>query len=79
VVLHKIFNRKVVLHPDNTVVKSKRIALGEAEATRVAAHPGFPAPYVHDVHATPDGRGHMSMGYIRGQPLDKLWPDMSAE
>lgn len=80
VVLHKMFNRKVVLHPDNTVVKSgKRIAAGEAEALRVAAHAGVPAPCVHDVHTTADGQRHIRMDYVQGQPLDKLWPDMSAE
>lgn len=44
VVLHKMFKRKVVLHPDSTVVKSgQRIAIGEAEALRVAAQAGIPA------------------------------------
>lgn len=78
--MHKMFNRKVVLHPDNTVVKSrKRIASGEAEALRVAAHAGIPAPYVHDVHETPDGQVQIRMDYIQGQPLDELWPTMLAE
>ncbi|KAG7141126.1 hypothetical protein HYQ46_007872 [Verticillium longisporum] len=46
VVLHKMFNRQVILHPDNTVVKSgKRIPIGEAEALRVAAQAGIPAPF----------------------------------
>lgn len=40
-----MFHRKVVLHPDDTVVKSgKRIAIGEAEALKVAALAGIPAP-----------------------------------
>ncbi|EGY14261.1 uncharacterized protein VDAG_05425 [Verticillium dahliae VdLs.17] len=80
VVLHKMFNRKVVLHPDNTVVKSgKRIPIGEAEALRVAAQAGIPAPYVHDVHTSSDGQGHIRMDYIQGQSLDKLWSDMAVE
>ncbi|CCF38682.1 phosphotransferase [Colletotrichum higginsianum] len=80
VILHKMFRRKVVLHPDNTVVKSGlRIALGEAEALRVAVRAGIPAPSVHDVQATSDGQGRIRMDYIQGQSLDKLWPDMSAE
>ncbi|KAJ4312665.1 hypothetical protein N0V84_009809 [Fusarium piperis] len=75
-----MFNRKVILYPDNTVVKSgKRVAKGEADALRVAADAGIPAPYVHAVHSTPDGQGHIRMGYIQGQQLDKLWPDMSTE
>ena len=80
VVLHKMFNRKVVLHPDNTVLKSgKRIAMGEAEALRVATHAGIPAPRVHDVYSTPDGQGHIRMDYVPGQPLDTVWPNLSAE
>ncbi|KAG5757547.1 hypothetical protein H9Q72_014311 [Fusarium xylarioides] len=80
VVLHKMFNRKVILHADKTVIKSgKRIALGEAEALKVAAQTGIPAPCLRDVHTTPDGQGHIRMDYIQGQPLDKLWPDMSVQ
>ncbi|UPK94961.1 hypothetical protein LCI18_005896 [Fusarium solani-melongenae] len=57
VVLHNMLNRKVVLYPDNTVVKSgKRIAMGEADALRVAALAGIPVPAVHDTHTTPDGQ-----------------------
>lgn len=75
-----MFNRKVVLHPDNTVVKSgKRIAMGEAEALRVAVHAGVPAPCVHDMHTTSDGQGRIRMDYVQGQPLDTLWPDMSVD
>ncbi|KAH8675139.1 kinase-like domain-containing protein [Ilyonectria robusta] len=80
VVLHKMFNRRVVLHPDNTVVKSgKRIAIGEAEALKVAALAGVPAPCVHDAHAAPNGQVHIRMSYIQGQSLDTLWPEMSTE
>ncbi|OHF03680.1 hypothetical protein CORC01_00999 [Colletotrichum orchidophilum] len=80
VVLHVMYNRKVVLHADKTVVKSgKRIALGEAEALKVAADAGIPAPCVRNVHTTSDGQGHISMDYIQGQSLDKLWPDMSVQ
>lgn len=80
VVLHKMFNRKVILYSDSTVVKSgKRVAKGEADALRVAAQAGVPAPSVHRVHSTPDGQGHIRMDYIQGQRLDELWPDMSAE
>ncbi|UNI14719.1 hypothetical protein JDV02_001320 [Purpureocillium takamizusanense] len=79
VILHKLFNRRIVLQPDNTVVKSgKRIAVGEAEALRVAAQAGIPAPSVHDVHLSSDGGGRIRMDYIDGQPLDQLWPDMCA-
>ncbi|KAF4504035.1 hypothetical protein G6O67_008655 [Ophiocordyceps sinensis] len=79
VILHKLFNRRVVLQPDNTVIKSgKRIAVGEAEALKIAAHAGIPAPSVHDVHSTSDGEGRIRMDYIQGQSLDKLWPDMCA-
>ncbi|OAA40244.1 Protein kinase-like domain protein [Metarhizium rileyi] len=80
VVLHKMFNRKVILQADKTVVKSgKRIALGEAEALKVAAHAGIPAPCVHDVYRATDGQGRITMDYIEGQSLDKLWPAMSVQ
>ncbi|KJZ73919.1 hypothetical protein HIM_06587 [Hirsutella minnesotensis 3608] len=79
VILHKLFNRRVVLQPDNTVIKSgKRIAVGEAEALKIAAQAGIPVPFVHDVHSTSDGEGRIRMDYIEGQSLDKLWPDMCA-
>ncbi|CAG7565866.1 unnamed protein product [Fusarium equiseti] len=52
-----MFNRRVVLHADQTVVKSgKCVALGEAEALKVVAHAGLPAPRVRDVYVTPDGQ-----------------------
>ncbi|KAI8714720.1 APH domain-containing protein [Fusarium sp. LHS14.1] len=80
VVLHKMFNRRVVLHPDNTVVKSgKRIARGEADALRVAARAGIPVPAVYDTHTTPDGQVQIRMGYVQGKSLDTLWPEMSAD
>ncbi|GAB0139162.1 hypothetical protein EsDP_00007375 [Epichloe bromicola] len=79
-VLHKMFNRRVVLHSDKTVVKSgKRVVPGEAEALKVAVRVGVPAPRVHNVHTTSDGQTRISMDYIQGQPLDKLWPDMSVD
>lgn len=75
-----MFNRRVVLHADQTVVKSgKRIALGEAEALKVAADAGLPAPQVRNVYFTPDGQGCIRMDHIKGQLLDELWPDMSVE
>jgi hypothetical protein len=65
-ILHKMFNRKVVLHSDGTVVKSgKRIAVGEAEALKVAALAGIPAPRVLEADTTPDGQ-YIRMSYIRG-------------
>jgi aminoglycoside phosphotransferase len=78
-ILHKMFNRKVVLHSDGTVVKSgKRIAVGEAEALKVAALTGIPAPRVLEANTTPDGQ-YIRMSYIRGQSLDTLWPSMSVD
>lgn len=78
--LHRIFHRRVVLHPDGTVVKSgKRIAVGEAEVLRAAALAGIPVPRVHGVHKAPDGHGQIRMSCIQGQSLDKLWPGMSAD
>jgi len=66
-------NRRVVLHADQTVVKSgERIALGEAEALKVAADAGLPAPRVCDMYFTPEGKACIRMDYIKGQPLDKL-------
>ncbi|QUC16612.1 uncharacterized protein UV8b_00853 [Ustilaginoidea virens] len=79
VILHKLFNRRVVLQPDNTVIKSgRRIAVGEAEALKVASRAGIPAPSVHDVHTASNGESRIRMDYIEGQSLDKLWPDMCA-
>ncbi|KAH7358429.1 kinase-like domain-containing protein [Plectosphaerella cucumerina] len=75
-----MFRRKVVLHADGTVVKSRqRIALGEAEALKVAVRAGVPAPCVREVHGTSNGQGQIRMDYVQGQSLDKLWPGMSPE
>ncbi|KAJ6439313.1 hypothetical protein O9K51_07198 [Purpureocillium lavendulum] len=79
-VLHALFNRKVVLHPDKTVVKSgKRIPIGEAEALKAAVAAGVPAPALHEAYTTADGENHIRMSYIEGETLHTLWPDMSAE
>ncbi|KAF5024779.1 hypothetical protein F66182_3157 [Fusarium sp. NRRL 66182] len=75
-----MFNRKVVLHADNTIVKcGKRIAVGEAAALEVANNAGIPAPSVLQARTTSDGHSRIRMDYIQGQPLDKLWPDMSVQ
>lgn len=78
--LHKVFNRKVVLHPDKTVVKSgKRIAMGEAEALKVAALAGIPGPRFLEADTTPDGQKNIRMSYVQGQSLDTLWPSMTVD
>ncbi|VUC25733.1 unnamed protein product [Clonostachys rosea] len=75
VVLHQLFNRKVVRYPDNTVVKSgPRIPLGEAEALKVAELAGIPAPRLRDMQA--DG---FRMTCIEGTTLHDLWPAMPHE
>lgn len=80
IVLHHMFNRKVILYPDNTVVKTgKRIALGEAVALRTAVDAGIPAPRVHEVKELPDDVGLIRMEYLHGETLDRMWPDMSVE
>jgi aminoglycoside phosphotransferase len=80
VILHKMFNRKVILSPDNTVIKvGKRIVVGEAEALKVAAQFGIPAPRIHDVHTTSDGEHRITMDYIEGQTLEKAWDELSTE
>uniref|UniRef100_A0A0B7KC47 Aminoglycoside phosphotransferase domain-containing protein n=1 Tax=Bionectria ochroleuca TaxID=29856 RepID=A0A0B7KC47_BIOOC len=77
IILHKLFNRKVVLHSDDTVVKSgKRIAIGEAEALKVAALAGIPAPRFLEANTTPDGRS-IRMSYVHGESPDTLWPSMT--
>jgi hypothetical protein len=51
-----MFDRKVVLYLDNTMVKSgKRIAIGEAEALKVAALTGIPAPRLLEANARTKG------------------------
>jgi aminoglycoside phosphotransferase (APT) family kinase protein len=79
IILHKLFNRKVVLHSDDTVVKSgKRIAIGEAEALKVAALAGIPAPRFLEAKTSPDGRS-IRMSYVHGESLDTLWPSMTVD
>ncbi|KAK5989198.1 hypothetical protein PT974_10698 [Cladobotryum mycophilum] len=79
-ILHKLFARKVTLHPGNIVQKcGKRINLGEADALRVAEEAGIPVPHVHKVETTPDGKKSIHMDYVPGKTLEELWPGMSAE
>ena len=74
-----MFHRKVVLYPDSTVVKSgKRIAMGEAEALKVAALVGIPAPRLLGTNST-TGRPEIRMSYIRGQTLESLCPSMTVD
>ncbi|CAH0025933.1 unnamed protein product [Clonostachys rhizophaga] len=74
-----MFHRKVVLHPDDTVVKfGKRIAIGEAEALKVAALAGIPTPLFLEVNTTPEGQS-IRMSYVHGESLDTLWPSMTVD
>ncbi|KAM0229030.1 hypothetical protein ACHAPO_010309 [Fusarium lateritium] len=60
VILHQLFNRKVILQADKTVVKvGKRIPLGEAEVLKVAVNAGIPGPSVRHTCTTSneEGRG----------------------
>ncbi|EKJ76925.1 hypothetical protein FPSE_02923 [Fusarium pseudograminearum CS3096] len=80
VILHQLFNRKVILQADKTVVKvGKRITLGEGEALKIAVSAGIPAPSVRDTCTTSDGEVRITMDYIPGESLEKLWPDMSVD
>ncbi|KAF5124096.1 hypothetical protein E5D57_012019 [Metarhizium anisopliae] len=78
--MNQLFHRKVVHRSDGVVVKSeKRLAVGEAEALRVARKAGIPVPLVHQAKTFPDGKGEIHMDYVQGESLDKLWPTMSVE
>ncbi|XEV07518.1 hypothetical protein FSHL1_012805 [Fusarium sambucinum] len=80
VILHQLFNRKVILQADKTVVKvGKRIPLGEAEVLKVAVNAGIPGPSVRHTCTTSNGEGCTTMDYIQGETLKTLWPDMSLE
>lgn len=69
----------VVLNADNVVVKSSEsISLSEVEAMRVAARADIPVPRVLDVSKT-GKEMQISMSYIQGETLGKLWPDLSAD
>ncbi|KJK86133.1 hypothetical protein H633G_10016 [Metarhizium anisopliae BRIP 53284] len=75
-----LFHRKVVHRSDGVVVKSgKRLAVGEAEAMRVARKAGIPVPLVYQAKTFPDGKSEIHMDYVQGESLDKLWPTMSVE
>ena len=79
-VLHKLFARRVTLHPDNTVVKSgKRVVLEEAEALRIAKQANLPVPHVYSAEKAPDGKVQIRMDHVKGQTLTTVWPDMSAD
>lgn len=69
----------VTLHPGNVVRKSgKFVKLQEAIALRIAEEAGLPVPHVHGTETAADGKNHISMDYIEGQPLSDVWLGLSA-
>ena len=76
--LHGTPGRMVTLHSDGTARKTGTdICLEEAEALWFAKSIGIPAPHVHTVGSTPDGRRHISMEYIAGDTLSQVWMSFS--
>ncbi|ATY58577.1 kinase-like domain [Cordyceps militaris] len=80
VLIHESPMRRVVLEPNNTVVKAGRhLVLAEADAIKVASDAGLPVPRLHSVSTNEHRVVEIRMDYIPGQSLDKLWPTMSAD
>lgn len=78
-VLYKQLTRKVVLTADNVVVKSgEHISVSEAEAMKVAARADIPVPQLLGTSQT-ERETSIRMSYIRGETLEKVWPNLSEQ
>lgn len=55
------------------------VSMSEAEAMRfISKNTTVPVPQVHDAHVE-DGVGYIFMSKLPGQPLGKVWPELSKE
>ena len=57
----------------------KRVVLEEGEALWIAEQAKLPVPHLYGAEKTLDGKTQIRMGYVEGQTLKKLWPDMSTD
>jgi aminoglycoside phosphotransferase len=76
--LFKGNGHRVELHPENIAVKTGHgICLGEADGLRAAERAGLPVPHVHETGSMSKAVRYIRMDYVPGQPLDKIWNDMT--
>jgi hypothetical protein len=72
--LHKLLHQIVTLHPGNSAKKS-----GKCVYLRIAERAGLPVSHVHKVKTTSDGKTHIYMNYIKGQPLSEVRKELSVD
>jgi aminoglycoside phosphotransferase len=78
VVLHSLFNRKIVRYGNKVVKSGPYVRLSEAETMQfIAAHTTIPVPHVCEDSGTTDGS--ITMEYIEGERLDKVWNQLHEE
>lgn len=85
-VLHKLYDKVVILHPPNPskystekpIVKKWGVTAvhEEAGAMRIAEAAGISVPHVYAIETAPDGRHGIVMDYIEGTTLQAAWPSL---
>ncbi|KAK5175653.1 uncharacterized protein LTR77_000792 [Saxophila tyrrhenica] len=71
---------RVVVQPNNRVLKyGCRVNIGEAHALKFGRELQMPVPVVHETRSLREGGIEICMDFIPGQPLEDIWPTMSAE
>ncbi|KAM0316409.1 hypothetical protein ACHAO8_003190 [Botrytis cinerea] len=79
IILHEIIGRKVARYGNKVLKSGRNLQLSEADAMRyIATHTSIPVPHV--IEATTDGKlTSITMEYIEGDRLDKVWNTLPEE
>jgi aminoglycoside phosphotransferase (APT) family kinase protein len=78
IILHSLFKRKIVRYGNKVVKSGIDLRPSEFDATRfVGANTSIPIPRVYEEGSEP-GRS-ITMDYVEGYPLDKVWNQLSKE
>ncbi|APA08872.1 hypothetical protein sscle_04g036420 [Sclerotinia sclerotiorum 1980 UF-70] len=79
IILHEIIGRKVARYGNKVLKSGRNLRLSEADAMRyIATHTSIPVPRVLD--AVTDGKlTSITMEYIEGDRLDKIWNSLAEE
>ncbi|KAG4426858.1 hypothetical protein IFR04_000289 [Cadophora malorum] len=77
-VLHSSFKRKIVRYGNRVVKSGPDLRPSEAETMIfIKKHTAIPIPHVYSDHSGTDGS--ITMEYIRGERLDKVWKGLPQE
>ena len=78
--LHSLFGRKVVRVQNKAIKSGSDVSPLEAETMKfIASNTTVPVPKVFDVYKSEDGIVSITMEYIDGDNLEKIWKELSQE